>query len=95
MFYAVIDSNNICHTIIETDADRSDDVNFIQIDEYSDKYLRSLWDGSKWIFADKQNDNIQESTNEEYFFSGEFINSQTGISPEEIQQVINQTFPKN
>jgi hypothetical protein len=51
--YAILNDNNICHTVYLTDIERTDfDSNAIPIETYDLKYLQARWDDNlnEWDF---------------------------------------------
>jgi hypothetical protein len=49
-FYAFLNEFGICHTIIESDEEKTDiSGSCVSIDSYDDSYLNSRWTGSEWI----------------------------------------------
>jgi hypothetical protein len=56
--YAILDENNVCHTVYETDTERDDfDCCIISISEYDTKYINALWrdDLNDWEFPPEPN----------------------------------------
>jgi hypothetical protein len=51
--YAILNENNICHTIYETSEERTDfDQKIIKLETYDTKYLHARWDDelNDWEF---------------------------------------------
>jgi hypothetical protein len=49
-YYAFLNDLGVCHTIIESNEERTDIVDsHVSIDSYDASYLNSLWTGSEWI----------------------------------------------
>jgi hypothetical protein len=72
--YAILNENNICHTVYESNEERDDfDQKVISLDTYDTKYLNARWidDSNKWEFPPEPNyiwiDNQWKDPNWEYY----------------------------
>ena len=49
-YYAFLNDLGVCHTIIESNEERTDIVDsHVSIDSYDVSYLNSRWTGSEWV----------------------------------------------